>query len=417
MGVDQRVAEVSGREFGLIGLDGGVAPVGVVEGQGAEAAESFEFREGMEPGSHLLVVASFPLFQLEGLLEVPEEEGIERDEDDGVEPIVEPVEDLVQGFDGCRCAAGPLAEMGGEGLEQGVLESTAFHEGDAVRERLHFGSDGVQLRVERVHLPADIGGDDEKTDDAREELLEADDVEGIDQGKGDGQGRDDESDGLPGGGAEAIGFLQPGFDGFFGVDGQVRCHGFGLEVLPPGAEGGEFFHGVLPGVDLPGGGGVEEPVGQELVALFGAGAVDELEDGGAAEDIEVVRVGVVFVVEWAAIGLMGELVVEVEQFLFIDPDQTLVARDGLEVGLVFSHQDQEDGDEGDGRGTDRYPARAPDQPYGCRARQHREQACPAEDILCFTEGIQAGFEGIDALLIEYGRGLGGRHGVKLAKGG
>jgi len=162
---------------------------------------------------------------------------------------------------------------------------------------------------------------------------------------------------------------------------------------------------------------VEEPVGQELVALFGADAVDVLEDGGAAEDIEVVRVGMGFVVEWAAIGLMGVLVAEVERFLFIDLDQALMAGDGLEVGLIFHYEDQEDGDEGDGCGPDRDPARAPDQPYGCRARQYCEQACPAEEILCFTEGVQAGFEGIDALLVVYGRGLGGRHGVKLAKGG
>jgi hypothetical protein len=98
MRFEERVAEVRGREFGLIGIDGRVAPVGVIEGQGSEAAEGLEFREGMEPLGHLLVVAPFPLFQLQGLLQVPEEKGIERDEHHGVEPIVEPVEDLVQGF-------------------------------------------------------------------------------------------------------------------------------------------------------------------------------------------------------------------------------------------------------------------------------------------------------------------------------
>ena len=68
---------------------------------------------------------------------------------------------------------------------------------------------------------------------------------------------------------------------------------------------------------------------------MGAGTVDELEDGGAAEDIEVVRVGVVFVEEGVSIGLMGELVVEEEQFLLIDMDEALVFTDGLHIHLVF----------------------------------------------------------------------------------
>jgi len=73
--------------------------------------------------------------------------------------------------------------------------------------------------------------------------------------------------------------------------------------------------------------------------LLGAGTVNELEDGGAAEDIEVVRVGVVFVEKVVAIGLMGELVAEEEQFLLIDMDEALVFTDGLHVGLVLRDKD------------------------------------------------------------------------------
>jgi hypothetical protein len=162
MRFEERVAEVNGREFGLIGIDGRVAPVGVIEGQGSEAAEGLEFREGMEPLGHLLVVAPFPLFQLQGLLQVPEEKGIERDEHHGVEPIVEPVEDLVQGFDGLRCPMGALLKMLGEVIEQRIPERSAFDAGDAIGEGLHFRGNGIELEVEGVDGPADGRGDDEK---------------------------------------------------------------------------------------------------------------------------------------------------------------------------------------------------------------------------------------------------------------
>ena len=156
---------------------------------------------------------------------------------------------------------------------------------------------------------------------------------------------------------------------------------------------------------------------QKGVALLGAGTVDELEDGGAAEDIEVISVGVVFVKELVAIGLMGELVVEEEQFLLIDMDQALVFTDGLHIRLVFHHQDQEDGDDEDGGCADGKRAGGPDQPYGYRTGQHREQPGPAEDGSSAGKGFKAGFECRDPLLIEYGRGLGAGHGVKLMKQG
>ena len=112
----------------------------------------------------------------------------------------------------------------------------------------------------------------------------------------------------------------------------------GLEFLPPEGLGGQFLDGLLPGQDGVCIGRVGEPVGQKGIALLGAGAVDELEDGGTAEDIEVVCVGVVFVEELVTIGLMGELVVEVEQFLLIDLDEALVFTNGLHIRLVFHHQ-------------------------------------------------------------------------------
>ena len=246
MGVDQRMAEIGGGEFGLIGLDGGVAPVGVVEGEGAEAAEGLEFGEGMEPGYHLLIVAAFPSFQLEGLLEVPEEEGIQRDEDNGVEPIVEPVEDLVQGFDGLRCAGRALLKILGEGIEQRIPERSAFNAGDAIGKGLHFRGNGIELHVEGVNGSTDRRCDDEEQYDAREELLERDDIEHIGEGEGHGQDGDEEADGFPDISAEAIGFIEPGFDGFFRFDGQLRSLAMGLELLPPEGLGGEFLHGFLP---------------------------------------------------------------------------------------------------------------------------------------------------------------------------
>jgi len=233
MGFNERVAEVSGREFGLIGIDGRVAPGGMIEREGSEAVEGFEFREGMEPLHHLLVVAAFPLFQLLGLLKVPEEKGIERDEHDGVEPIVEPVEDLVQGFYGLRCAGRALLKMLGEGIEQQIPERRAFNAGDAIGEGLHFCGNGIELQVEGVDGPADGRCDDEEQDDAREELLERDDIEHIGEGESHGQGGDDEADESPGIGTEAIGFFEPGFDGFFCFNGQLRGLAMGLEFLPP----------------------------------------------------------------------------------------------------------------------------------------------------------------------------------------
>ena len=196
------------------------------------------------------------------------------------------------------------------------------------------------MQVEGVDRPADGRCDDEEQDDAREELLERDDIEDIGEGEGQGQDGDDEPDKFPGIGAEAIGFVEPGFDGFFCFDGQLRGLAMGLEFLPPEGLGGQFLDGFLPRQD--GGvciGGVGEPVSQEGIALLGAGTVDELEDGGAAEDIEVVRVGMVFVEEGVAIGLMGELVVEEEQFLLVDLDQALVFTDGLHIGLVSRDED------------------------------------------------------------------------------
>ncbi len=260
MGLNERVAEVSGREFGLIGIDGRVTPGGVIEREGSEAAEGLEFREGMEPLHHLLVVAALPLFQLQGLLKVPEEKGIERDEHDGVEPIVEPVEDLVQGFDGLRCAGRALLKMLGEGIEQRIPERSAFNAGDAIGEGLHFCGNGIELQVEGVDRPADGRGDDEEQDDAREELLERDDIENIREGEGNGQGGDNEPDKFPSMGAEAIGFLEPGFDGFFCFDGQLRGLAMGLKFLPPEGLGGQFLHGFLPRQDGVLVGGVGEPV-------------------------------------------------------------------------------------------------------------------------------------------------------------
>ncbi len=113
----------------------------------------------------------------------------------------------------------------------------------------------------------------------------------------------------------------------------------GLEFLPPEGLGGQFLNRFLPGQDGVGIGGVGEPVCQEGIALLGAGAVDELEDGGAAEDVEVVRGGVVFVEELVAIWLMGELVVEEEQFLFVDMDEAIVFTDGLHIGLVLGDEE------------------------------------------------------------------------------
>ncbi len=226
----------------------------------------------------------------------------------------------------------------GEGIEQRIPERSAFNAGDAIGEGLHFCGNAIELQVEGVDCPADGRGDDEEQDDAREELLERDDVEDIGEGEGHGHGGDDEADEFPGIGAEAIGFKEPGFDGFFCFDGQLRGLAMGLEFLPPEGLGGQFLDGFLAGQDGVCIGGVGEPVRQEGVALLGAGAVDELEDGGAAEDIEVVRIGMVFVIEFVAIGLMGELVVVVEQFLLVDMDEALVFTDGLHIRLVFYNE-------------------------------------------------------------------------------
>ena len=229
--------------------------------------------------------------------------------------------------------------MLGEGIEQRIPERSAFNAGDAIGEGLHFCGHGIELQVEGIDRPADGRCDDEEQDDAREELLEGDEIEDIGEGDGHGQDGDDEPDKFPGIGAEAIGFFEPGFDGFFCFDGQLRGLAMGLEFLPPDSLGSEFLDGFLLGKDSGFIGGVGKPMCQEGVALLGAGTVNELEDGGAAEDIEVIRVGVVFVEEGLAIGLMGELVVEEKQLLLVDLDEAFVFTDGLHIGLVLGDED------------------------------------------------------------------------------
>jgi hypothetical protein len=161
-----------------------------------------------------------------------------------------------------------LLKMLGEVIKQRIPERSAFNAGDAVGEGLHFRCDGIELEVKGVDRPADGRGDDEEQDDAREELLERDDVEDIGEGEGKGQDGDDEPDNFPGIGAEAIGFFEPGFDGFFCFDGQLRGLAMGLQFLPPEGLGGQFLDGFLPGQDGSCIGGVGEPVGQKGIALL-----------------------------------------------------------------------------------------------------------------------------------------------------
>ncbi len=150
--------------------------------------------------------------------------------------------------------------MLGEGIEQRIPERGAFNAGDAIGKGLHFRGNGIELHVEGVNGSTDRRCDDEEQYDAREELLERDDIEHIGEGEGHGQDGDEEADGFPDISAEAIGFIEPGFDGFFRFDGQLRSLAMGLELLPPEALGSEFLDGFLPGKDGVLISGVGEPV-------------------------------------------------------------------------------------------------------------------------------------------------------------
>ena len=143
------------------------------------------------------------------------------------------------------------------------------------------------------------------------------------------------------------------------------------ELLAQARLCGELARGLLPRFDLGRGGGGREPRGEHALTEPRLGRADELEEGGAAEDVEIAEVALPFGAEaLAARGERGEVTGDALEGVL---DEARAALDVAHPGHEAHVGDDEPDEGGPGRGRER-PHRRGERPREARAeREEREE--------------------------------------------